>query len=540
MALYSWLCSSHRRLYPRVEAEKARQVCLEGALNERLSLQVGLYLEGENRQTVRVEAEAPKGLKVRVRRVDWVLMPHFNTPLEPSPEDRDGVGHIPGYVPDVLVDSDSLLLPAEETHAFWLTLDPARNAEPGEYPVVVRVIPENGKAKELRAKVRLHPLRLNPRKNFPVTHWVYADCIMDWYKTDSFDKRFWELMPAFFADMVDHGQDTIYVPMFTPPLDGIKNPCQLLRVAKKGKDQYRFDWRDVKRYVDQAKKAGFKHFEWVHLLTQWGAEHADHIYEGQGRDRKLLWPASTKATSKTHRVFLEQFFPAFRTFLEREKLLKKSFFHLSDEPHGEEHLKNYKKARGMMAELAPWMKFMDALTQIEFGRQKITDMPIPSIGRALEFIAEDIPCWCYYCCHPRGKWLNRLHDTPLPKIAMHGMLFYRWPFKGFLHWGYNYWYRSQTTELIDPFVITDGDFWHRSWAYGDTCMVYPGDNGPLDSIRWEVFAESLQDYRLLQTLGVDRDDPLFEDIRAFNDFPKTEEWRRKTRAALFKRAAQTR
>jgi hypothetical protein len=336
--------------------------------------------------------------------------------------------------------------------------------------------------------------------------------------------------------MTAHGLDTIYVPVFTPPLDGVKRPTQLLRVTSTGKDRYRFDWRDVKRYVDAARKAGFRYFEWTHLVTQWGAENAIRVYEGQGREEKRLWPPSTRATSKTYRRFLEQFLPALHRFLERENLLDRSFFHVSDEPHGEEHLAAYRRARAMLAELAPWIQVMDALTDITYAREGLTDMPVPSIRTALDFVAEDIPCWCYYCCHPRADWLNRLMDTPLPKIAMHGFLLYRWPFQGFLHWGYNYWYKSQTRELIDPFTVSDGLAWERGWAYGDTFMVYPGAEGPLDSVRWEVFSEALRDYQLLQTLGVARDDPLLAPLKNFREFPKTMAWRADARAELFRRA----
>ena len=42
-------------------------------------------------------------------------------------------------------------------------------------------------------------------------------------------------------------------------------------------------------------------------------------------------------------------------------------------------------------------------------------------------------------------------DTPLPKIRMSGMLFYRLGAKGFLHWGYNYWHKMESEEMGDPF-----------------------------------------------------------------------------------------
>ena len=53
-------------------------------------------------------------------------------------------------------------------------------------------------------------------------------------------------------------------------------------------------------------------------------------------------------------------------------------------------------------------------------------------------------------------------------------------------------------------------------------------------MRWEVFAESLQDYRLLQTLGVARDDALFAPIQSFADFPKAAAWRDAARLRLLK------
>jgi len=59
-------------------------------------------------------------------------------------------------------------------------------------------------------------------------------------------------------------------------------------------------------------------------------------------------------------------------------------------------------------------------------------------------------------------------------------------------------------------------------------------------MRWEIFGESLQDYQLLQTLGVGRDDRLFAPIRSFADFPKSAAWRAQARRKLFAAAARRR
>ena len=532
MALQSVCTTSFRRWYPGSAIPASTPLKLEAALNEQFSFQIVMRLEGERRK-VQAAVAGPSEWDLRLRRVGYVPMRHHDTPIEPDAADIEGVGQIPGYVPDPLLDEDQIYLPEGETHAFWITVRPGPDATPGAHTITVSLYPEDGGSADHTVDVTLHDIVLQPRESFAVTHWFYTDALMDYYRTDGFDESFWHLLPAYIQNVADHGQDTLYVPVFTPPLDGIKRPSQLLHVTRTGDQSYRFDWRDVERYIGTANACGIRKYEWCHLFTQWGVRQALRIYEGQGKDESLLWDPETGATSDTYRSFLSQFLPELQRFLSEHNLQDRSFFHVSDEPHGEEHLANYRKARSLLKELAPWMPTMDALTEIEFASQGLTDMPIPSITTALDFEAAGIPSWCYYCCGPRGRYLNRLLDTPLAKIAMHGLLFYRRPFQGFLHWGYNYWYESQTRNMIDPFSLQDGLAWHRGWAYGDPFVVYPGKEGPIDSIRWEVFGESLQDYRLLQTFGIDRQDERLNDLTSFEDFPKEESWRSAFRKRIF-------
>lgn len=537
MNLRTWLSTSFVRHFPRTPARRCGNLRLEAARGERFSFQAGLRVDldkpedwnSNGPQSVRAQLQAPGGWTVRIRRVGYVPVPHHNTAV--PPEELDGVGHIPGFVPDPLFDEETLRLPGNETHAFWFTVTVPPDCKPGAYTLTVLLQPEKQEAIQHTVNVRVHPLTLQPRRDFRVTHWFYNDCLLEYYKCPNFNDSYWHFLPRYIDNLVSHGQDVLYVPTFTPPLDTDKRPSQLLGVHQAQPDRYEFDWADVKRYVTLARSRGITHFEWTHPFAQWGVKNAIKVYEGQGFDEQLLWAPDTGATSPTYRAFLSQFLPAFKSFLDAEGLLANSYFHLSDEPHGAEHLANYKAARTMLRELAPWMKVMDALSDITFYREGLTDLPIPSISTALSFVQENITCWCYYCCGPRGTWLNRLVDTPLAKIRMNGWLFYRWPFQGFLHWGYNYWNKSQTRIPIDPFTVQDGLGW-PGWAYGDTFVVYPGPEGPIDSMRWELFAESLQDYALLQTAGVARDSELLKPLRAFNDFPKDAQWLADTRHAI--------
>ena len=529
----SWLSTSLKRWFPRSEPVTLKTLKLQALRGEQVSFQVCARVSGVDGATpVSVAITGGEGLCLRVRRVGCVPVPHFNTA---TPEDElDGLGHIPGYVPDVLFDDTCANVASGEVQSFWVTIRVPLSGTP-DTPVGLGIAVTLGdKTQNLSVTLQVLPYALQARQNFPVTQWFYTDSLCDWYKVDPWSKPLWSLLQKYFDCYTGHGFDTLLTPLFTPPLDGVKRPTQLLHVTKQGRGRYAFDWSEVEKWVKLAKASGVQNFEWCHFFAQWGVKQALRIYEGHGLDEKLLWSPDTGATSETYRNFLSQLLPQLHNFLKAKRLLGKSFFHVSDEPHGPEHKANYVAARAMLQDLAPWLKTMDALSEIDYGREGLTDMPVPSIAVTKQYWEEGIESWTYFCCGPRGRYLNRLHDTPLPKLRMAGWLFHRFQRLGFLHWGFNYWYKSQTRTLIDPYTVTDGNAW-PGWAYGDTSLVYPGNNGPIESIRGQVFAESLQDMQLLQTAAVEPSDAILEPLRDFDDYPKDEGWHARARAGILRR-----
>jgi hypothetical protein len=267
------------------------------------------------------------------------------------------------------------------------------------------------------------------------------------------------------------------------------------------------------------RQIGFKEFEWPHMWIYWGLNNPMRIYKQVGGEYMMLWPPDSDGFSDTYLGFLKQFLPSFHQFLQRENLLAHSYFHVSDEPGGA--VEKYRRARQVLQDYAPWMKVMDALSDIRYGKEGLTDMPVPMVSAAQGYIDAKIPHWVYYCCEPTGPWLNRFQDTPLPKIRMAGWLFYRLGAKGFLHWGFNYWDVFEHEGAYDPFTDTTAA---GGIPAGDPFMIYPGKDGPIDSLRWEVFAESLQDYAMLQSAGIRPDDPLLAELKSYADFPKNAAW----------------
>jgi hypothetical protein len=528
-----WLADSLRRFYPASGEEERERLALRLLRGERGSFQVVTRNDGVPR-TIEARVEGGEAFQARVRRVGYVPMPHINS--DTPAEEIEGLGHIPGFVPDPLFPESSVLAGPFETNSFWVSIAVPAETAPGEHRLEAVVLTNGSEIARLAVELTVHPAELPARRDFPVTNWFYADAIADRYRLDLWSEPFWQLLRPYLGNLVEHGQDTLLVPLFTPPTDGVKRPTQLLQVTRDG-EGYAFEWSQVRRWLNEARAAGLHRFEWTHLCSQWGAANALRIYHGHGEQGELLWEPETSATSDIYRGFLGQFLPAFKEFLLAEGVLEASFFHLSDEPHGPEHRENYRAARAMLRELAPWMPVMDAMSEVEYATEGLTEMPVALLPKVPAFQEVGAPIWAYYCGVPRGRYPNRLYDTPLAKIRMTGWLLYRTGVLGFLHWAVNYWYRSQTTELLDPFQHGDAMRWPR-WTYGDSFVVYPGPDGPLDSIRWEVFAESLQDYALLQVAGIDRNDPILAEIHDFADFPRNPAWITDTRAALADRLSR--
>ncbi|MFK7693195.1 glycoside hydrolase domain-containing protein [Paenibacillus sp. HJGM_3] len=518
-----WLQTSLKRVFPKSAPEGGSQLSLTTARNARISFQACLKNNRPLSLQVECEAEAPNGIGVQVRRVGWVPQAYLSedVPLE----ELDGSAYIPGFVPDPLYPDRHAKISAFTNQAFWITVQIPERVKPGQYRITVSFSsPSFTETMNLSADIEVKSVIIGKRRSFPVTHWWNADCIYDWYGQRPFGDESFEWIAKYLKNMVDHGCDTIYVPLFnirSPEI--MERPPQLLIVTEEP-GKYSFDWERVRKFVDLAKELGFERFEWTHLWSYGSSggrmSTPTRIYTERNGSMELLFPEDLDGGGEIYRHFLSVLLPEFKRFLLEEGILEQSFFHVSDEP---KEIENYKKSRDLLKELAPWMKVVDAIYKNTSAAIGLMDAIIPDARSANAFVEKRIPHWVYYCVIPRGRYINRLFDTPLIKVRMQGLVFYRLRTLGFLHWGYNYWYRyCEGQQLVDPY--TDGAAGQKKLPYGDAFVVYPGEDGPVDSIRWEIFAEGLQDYALLQTLGVDPDDERLGAIHNYSDFPRSEDW----------------
>jgi hypothetical protein len=534
-----WLESSLKRVYPNSPAGGAGPLHLLAGRNQKVSFQVCFRNTKTNSVRIGCEVTGFPDNKARVRRVGFVPLRNLNTYV--PADEVEGIGQIPGLCPDPLFPETTAHVGPQSNGVFWISLTVSETTPPGTHHLVAQLTLEDEFSYtnwvrpkpwsvEMSVVVDVCPLVVQKRRDFPVTQWISADSIWEYYKIQPCGERFWQLARNYIANVVEHGVNVVYSPIFNNRHEVLVRPAQLLRVKRIEPDAYEFDFTDVRRWVRIAMDSGADYVEWPHFFTPapTSAKYPQRIFQRDANSiGPLLWAPEISATSDTYRRFLEQFIPQFKQFLEEEKVLDKSLFHCADEPDGDIQMADYRKARALLKELAPWMKVMDAMSDPRFATDRLSDMPVPSIATAPQFTAANCPAWAYFCCGPRERFLQRLLDTPLPKIRMAGWLFYRLGAKGFLHWGHNYWFVFCTSTMGDPFSDASVGAWPGLPA-GDPFVVYPGADGPIDSIRWEVFAESLQDYAILQSAGVRADDPILAAIKDYRDFPKSEKWIRES------------
>ncbi|MBP5274712.1 MAG: DUF4091 domain-containing protein [Abditibacteriota bacterium] len=531
-----FLVNSTKRVFPSDNGSDLKFYDVYAARNETVSWQIVMYNDTTYPMTCKVSAESALKSRIRLEQLIWAKAHTIDTP----PEELDGVGLIPGLIPEPLVDEDQVMIPPFSNRAFWVdTYIPAEQpAGACCITAVAECCPFGGEefTEEYKSvfDINIADFTVKNKKTLRCLHWFYCDSLCDYYKVEPFTEEFWPVCEKYMRDYSDHGNTMIYLPLFTPPLDGVKRPTQLLGVERTAKDKYSFDFTLADKYVELAGKCGIKEFECVHFFTQWGCSHPIRIYSDPSDEESVLFDPESSATGEEYRAFLSQLIPAIKAWGEERGIFDNIFYHLSDEPHGEEHLRNYKAARDMMREIAPWMKTMDALSDTEIAIKAGVDMPISSVHCAENFIEANIPHWVYYCCGPKGKCINRFMDTPLWKERMLGAAMYKLGALGFLQWGYNYWYKIGTRKMINVYEDQTSEN-YPGIPMGDAFEVYPSPEGPVDSLRWEVFRELLEDHDLLKAVEADRTQTSLREIINYRDFPRDEGFIFKLRKELLEK-----
>ncbi|MBM4037092.1 MAG: DUF4091 domain-containing protein [Planctomycetes bacterium] len=130
--------------------------------------------------------------------------------------------------------------------------------------------------------------------------------------------------------------------------------------------------------------------------------------------------------------------------------------------------------------------------------------------------------WWYLCCGPHAPYIGLFIDHPAVDLRVWAWLSRKWGVEGQLIWTSNYWTSSAAfpppdmqNPWQDPMSYCSGyDFTPGKigyWGNGDGRFLYPPNRdvkadkakhleGPINSIRWEMLREGIEDYELFALL----------------------------------------
>lgn len=439
-----------------------------------------------------------------------------------------------GYYPDLLLPVGDTVHIEKGITVFWIEVD-ASESLPGKYTVDVNV-----SEKVLTVEIEIIDAMLD-FSDFVYTCWFHTDSLMTYYNVEAFSDEYWRITSNFLKTACDYGMNCVLTPIFTPPLDteqGKERPTVQLVDVTLADGEYSFDFSKLSQWIEMAEKSGIRFFELSHFYSQWGAKFAPKIMATVDGEYKRIFGWDTKSTSRAYKAFLKAFSKELKKYIEDRNMKDRVFIHVSDEPNFW-MCSSYKKASRYIHSLFEGYRIIDALSDYRFYKKGIVSNPIPATDHIDKFLGNVDDLWAYYCsAQCNHNVANRFFCNDSIRTRVIGYQLYKFNIRGFLHWGYNFYFSRLAKAQIDPFTVTDAG---GAFPSGDSFMVYPAPDGTAyHSLRLEVFFDALQDRAALITLEKLCGKKVCLDIieengkhnLTFREYPHSDEWLLNTREQI--------
>lgn len=466
--------------------------------NEKASFQI--VLKEEEKKERLIECKIVGELKDFIS-VKQIVCLASSKPVYADLYDGNYLRTTPGLYPDLITDlsyNNKIVSSGVNLRSLWFDICLPENISDGEYKTDFIFVSDGEEIAKKSLRILLGKGVLEATERYH-TEWLYTDCLANFYNVEVFSERHFEIIENFIKTAVENGINTSLIPVFTPPLDtyigGERKTTQLVKI-KLQNGKYSFDFSLVDKWLEMCKRAKVKYYEIPHFYTQWGANHAPKIIaEVDGKEKKIFgW--ETDSLGEEYTEFLAQFIKSLVSYLDSKKILSKTMFHISDEPHLNQ-LEHYNKtATNIKKHLGDCM-IIDAVSNVEIYNRGILKTPVVIVSNMHNFIeagAEN--AWVYYCCIPPKTFTNRFMSMPSARTRILGVQMYKYNIKGFLHWGYNFYNCRESYNAINPYLDTTGEYFAPS---GDPFIVYPKADGTAEeSIRLKLMRDAFNDIAALE------------------------------------------
>ncbi|MBO5099597.1 MAG: DUF4091 domain-containing protein, partial [Clostridia bacterium] len=496
-----------------------------------------IALTSDERYKMKIEIESSIKECITPYVVEDALM---DNPLYAKGMDDDYITDQKGYMPDILIPAESKenIFYVNGTSSLWLDVNIPKDMQPGVYTITTKFNKLTRKEQmNMQLSITMQVTVLNreiAHQKLITTQWLHPDCIASVHNVEIYSEEHWQLIDKYIEMASDIGMNMMLTPVFSLNLDvgfGISRPNIQLVDISLGKEGYKFDFSKLRRWIALCKKNNIKYYEISHLFSQHGLKYSSNVIADMDGEENYIFGWNTKGDSQRYAEFLKIFIPKLIEVLEEEKIKDVTYFHISDEPQFTD-FEQYKYAHDLIRPLIGDCKILEAISNYEFYAKGLIDVPaVCEMPLYLKGFLENKTdnLFIYHSNICNIKVANRFLSMPLYRDRALGFIMYKFGVKGFLHWGYNFYYNFGCEYTVNPYLTTSGD---KHYPSGDTFSVYPGKDGPLCSMRAKVFKDALQDIQLCQMLedhiGKEEVVKFIEDMAGmeitFEEYPRNSEF----------------
>jgi len=435
--------------------------------------------------------------------VGWMRVGYVRRmrPFHPHP---DAVSDEEEWIPDPLLPPRAFSVRAGATQGIWLTAHPGAHAKPDVYNGAV-VIETNGE-KVIRVPVTIRVLDFAQPSTFGLPT---AFCVMDGFVRAQYPDRFDEMRRKAQDLMLDYRLNPDDISRTEPP-----RIEDLLHARDRGMSRF-----NVLNLVPQPKHP----VKWVCYAPL--EAYTPDFYEALKR-RLVPYVAELRKNGLQNNAYFYGFderphayYPAIDTLWKRLK---------TDFPE--------------IPVMTTAMMFRDMKDGKAYPCQDTTDWFCPltsvyDVGLAEKLRAQGRQVWWYVCCGPTYPYANFASlEYPFVEGRLLGWMTYRCRADGLLYWHVNLWPDAPPLKTDDAFLSA----WRAENSLrmpGDGQLLYPGEEGPMPSIRLANIRDGVEDYEWLAMLErragrAAADQAAGEIVRSLTDFERDPQSLRRVRARM--------
>jgi len=383
----------------------------------------------------------------------------------------------------------------------WLTLKLPRGLAPGDYAGRFEITAASGATAGFDLQVEVLPAELSEPWDwsFYLNVWQDPSGVARAHKVKVWSEEHWKILEKYAVNFAEHGMKSIMTSIVYDPW--------------KSQSGYPFDTMVEWKYPGEFKAGGTNRFEWdftvfdryVGLMIEAGVREKIDCYAlvmgpGGTRDAHIRYLDTASGEYRTAEMSVGDplwreawaaFLPVFRRHLEEKGWFDKALLGFDEKP--EEVMKiifdfvirtapEFKLAAsgGYPGDERKWGD------ELVFHYDDLADpdrwAQIEPVVRRMHEDKSRYVSW-YTACMPYSP--NTYLYSPLRECRLLAWLSWKYGFDGYTRWAVN---------------AYPEDVWDQpryKWHSGDNYFVYPGENGPLDGMRWELIRQGIQDYEAL-------------------------------------------